>query len=154
EEKRPEVVEPVAETPAKLAEAPVESIEAPAEAAEASVEPVEPAPKRGFFARLKQGLNKTTQLLRTDIRDLFKGEGRLVDDAFLEDLRGKLVRTDMGPQAANQIVEEIGTQYKTRVIQMAEALDVVKKKLKQLMAQDEAPVQMAASGPTVVMVCG
>jgi len=116
--------------------------------------PAEVTPKRGFFGRLKQGLRKTNQLLHTDIRDVFKGEGRLVDDAFLEELRGKLVRTDMGPQAANQIVEEIGTQYQARVIQMAEALDVVKKKLKQLMAQDEAPVKMAASGPTVVMVCG
>jgi len=32
-------------------------------------------------------LKKTNQLLFTDVRDLFKGEGRLVDDAFLEELR-------------------------------------------------------------------
>src|ERR1700690_819647 len=73
-----------------------------AEVVEASVDVNEP--KRGFFARIKQGLGKTKQLLRTDIRDIFKGEGRLVDDAFLEELRVKLVRTDMGPQAANRIV--------------------------------------------------
>ena len=112
------------------------------------------APRRGIFARLKQGLNKTTQLLRTDIRDLFKSEGRLVDDAFLDDLRGILVRTDMGPAAANQIADEIATQFRARVVQLAEVLEVIKQKLKQLMAQDEAPVQTAASGPTVIMVCG
>jgi fused signal recognition particle receptor len=111
-------------------------------------------PKRGFFARLKQGLDKTKQLLRTDIRDLFKGEGRLVDDAFLEELRSKLVRTDMGPQGAKQIVDEISTQFRTRVIHMDEALAVVKSKLKELMSQDEAPLKMADAGPTVIMVCG
>lgn len=108
----------------------------------------------GFFDRLKQGLQKTTQLLRTDIRDLFKSEGRLVDDAFLEELRRDLVRTDMGPQAANQIAEQIGTQFRARVIHRHEAIDVIKSNLKQLMAQDEAPLNMAASGPTVIMVCG
>ena len=40
----------------------------------------------GFFDKLKDGLTKTTQLLNTDIRDLFKSEGRLVDDAFLDEL--------------------------------------------------------------------
>ena len=34
----------------------------------------------GFFDKLKEGLRKTTQILNTDIRDLFKSHGRLVDD--------------------------------------------------------------------------
>ena len=38
----------------------------------------------GFFDKFKQGLQKTTQLLNTDIRDLFKAQGRLVDESFLE----------------------------------------------------------------------
>jgi fused signal recognition particle receptor len=37
---------------------------------------------------------------------------------------------------------------------MDDLLNVVKNKLKQLMAQDEAPLKMAAAGPTVIMVCG
>jgi fused signal recognition particle receptor len=108
----------------------------------------------GFFARLKQGLTKTTQLLRTDIRDLFKSGGRLVDDEFLEELRRILVSTDMGPQAAQENIDEIAKQFRARVIEMREAIDVVKTKLKQLMAQDEAPLKLATSGPSVVMVCG
>jgi fused signal recognition particle receptor len=138
--------------------APVEPVPATEEAIEPEAIAEEPAtettPRRGIFARLKQGLNKTTQLLRTDIRDLFKSEGRLVDDAFLEDLRGILVRTDMGPAAATQIVQEIGTQFRARVVQLSEVLEIIKQKLKQLMAQDEAPLQTAAAGPTVFMVCG
>src|SRR5215471_6758705 len=108
----------------------------------------------GLFARLKQGLQKTAQLLQTDVRDLFKSEGRLVDDEFLADLHRTLVRTDMGPQAANQTVEEIRTQFRARVVQMDDILAVIKKKLQELMAQDEAPLKVAESGPTVIMVCG
>ena len=36
----------------------------------------------GLFDKLKQGLKKTASLLKTDIRDIFKSEGRLVNDAF------------------------------------------------------------------------
>lgn len=108
----------------------------------------------GIFARLKQGLQKTSQLLNTDIRDLFKSEGRLVDDAFLEDLRRTLVRTDMGPQAAAKIVEEIQTQFRARVVQMEDVLAVIKDKLKTLIGQEETPLRRAESGPTVIMVCG
>jgi fused signal recognition particle receptor len=129
--------------------------DAPAEASsEAEVSGAEDQPRRGLFARLKQGLQKTTQLLRTDIRDLFKGEGRLVDEAFLEELHRILIRTDMGPQAANANIDEIRTQFRARVVQMDEVLGVVKEKLKQLMAQDEAPLKTADSGPTIIMVCG
>ena len=117
-------------------------------------EPEAPPTRGGFFSRLKQGLKKTTQLLQTDIRDLFKSEGRLVDDAFLEELRRDLIRTDMGPQAATQITTDIGTQFRARVIHRHEAIDVIKSNLKQLMAQDEAPLNIAASGPTVFMICG
>ena len=43
------------------------SSESPAEAA---------ADKPGFFGRLRSGLSKTAQVLNTDVRDLFKQEGR------------------------------------------------------------------------------
>ena len=39
----------------------------------------------GFFDKFKQGLKKTSQLLNTDIRDLFRSEGRLVDEDFLDE---------------------------------------------------------------------
>ena len=61
----------------------------------------------GFFDIIKKGLKKTQQLLNTDIRDLFKSEGRLIDDAFLEELFVKLIRTDMGIAAANKMVDDI-----------------------------------------------
>ena len=63
----------------------------------------------GLFDKLKQGLEKTKALLNTDVRDLFKAQGRLVDDAFLNELFEMLIKTDMGVEAAQEIVDEIGT---------------------------------------------
>ncbi len=108
----------------------------------------------GLFDKLKQGLKKTTQLLNTDIRDLFKSQGRLVDDAFLNELFETLIKTDMGVEAAQEIVDEIGVAHRARVVEMQEILDQIKKKLKSLLAQPAEPIRFAPSGPTVIMVAG
>ena len=108
----------------------------------------------GFFEKFKQGLKKTTQLLNTDIRDLFKREGQFVDQDYLDEWFAALVKTDMGVQPARQIVDEIGTTFHARVVNTTEVVDQVKEKLKELMKQPAEPIQFAPSGPTVIMVCG
>lgn len=108
----------------------------------------------GILDRFKQGLKKTTRLLNTDIRDLFKAEGRLVDEEFLDQLFEALIKTDMGTAAAGEINEEIRTTFRGRVVQMQEVLGVIKTKLKALMAQPARPIEFAPSGPTVIMVAG
>lgn len=108
----------------------------------------------GLFDRLKQGLKKTGQLLKTDVRDLFKQEGRLIDDQFLDEMRAILFKTDMGYDATEEILDEIATQMRGRVVMLEEVIETWKQKLLELMAQDDAPIAYAASGPTVIMVCG
>ena len=108
----------------------------------------------GLFDKLKQGLKKTTQLLNTDIRDLFKSQGRLVDDAFREELFEKMIHTDMGVEAAREIVDEIGAAFRARVVEMGEVLEQIKKKLKSLLAQPAEPIRFAPAGPTVIIVAG
>lgn len=108
----------------------------------------------GFFSRLSSGLAKTRQVLNTDIRDLFKAEGRLIDDQFLTELYAILIRTDMGTGPANKIREQIQTEFRGRVVHMEDVLVQVKAELLKLMDQDQAVFNMAAAGPTVVMVVG
>ena len=108
----------------------------------------------GFFDKIKQGLKKTLQTLNTDVRDLFKSEGRLVDEAFLEDLRAILIRTDMGVQPAQAMVDEVAVQFRARVVHLEDVIASLKVKLKQLMAQAEQPIRFAPQGPTVIMVAG
>jgi fused signal recognition particle receptor len=108
----------------------------------------------GLFDKLKQGLKKTAALLNTDVRDLFKSQGRLVDEAFLEELLGILIKTDMGVQSAQAIVDEVSVKFRARVVEIEDLLASVKIKLKELMAQKDQPLRFAASGPTVIMVAG
>lgn len=108
----------------------------------------------GILEKLKQGLRKTAQLLNTDIRDLFKTQGRLVDAAFLRELFETLVKTDMGVETTEEIVGEIDKMFSARVVEMSDVLKHIKDKLKALLAQPAAPIRYAASGPTVIMVAG
>jgi len=108
----------------------------------------------GVWSRFRRGLKKTRDLLKTDIRDLFKAEGRLVDEAFLGELFEILVKTDMGGKPAMAIRNEIESQFQNRIVEMEEVLGVVRDQLRDLMAQPEQPVRMAPSGPTVILVVG
>ena len=108
----------------------------------------------GFFDKLKQGLAKTGRILKTDVRDLFKSEGRLIDQVFLDEMRAILFKTDMGYDAVEQIVDEVATNFRGRVVTLEQILETWKHKLRGLMAQEDAPIRFAAAGPTVIMVCG
>lgn len=108
----------------------------------------------GLFEKFKQGLKKTAQLLNTDIRDIFKGQGRLVDDAFVEAWFETLVRTDMGVEVSKELAGEIRKDFFSRVVEQEHILAFLEEKLKSLLAQPSAPIRFAPSGPTVIMVAG
>jgi fused signal recognition particle receptor len=108
----------------------------------------------GLFDKFKQGLSKTARLLKTDVRDLFKSEGRLIDDAFLDEMRAILFRTDMGYESVEQIVAEVGSRFRGRVVTLEQMVGSWKEKLGQLLEQQASPLRCAAAGPTVIMVCG
>ena len=108
----------------------------------------------GLFDKLKQGLKKTSQLLNTDVRDLFKSEGRLMDEDLLDELFATLIKTDMGVQAAQATVDDIRSRFRARVVHSHEVVAGIKEKLKELMKQAPEPIRFAAAGPTVIMVCG
>jgi fused signal recognition particle receptor len=108
----------------------------------------------GLLDKFKKGLVKTKQALNTDIRDIFKSQGRLVDEEFLEELFAMLIKTDMGVMAADETVDEVRNVFRGRVVEMGEVLDTIKEKLKSLMQQPADPIHFAESGPTVIMVAG
>ena len=108
----------------------------------------------GIFDKLKQGLKKTWQSLNTDVRDLFKQEGELVDEKFVDDVFHMLVKTDMGVEAAQEIADEVRTNFRARVVHKGDVIEQYKLKLKAMLAQPAEPIRYAASGPTVIMVVG
>ncbi len=117
----------------------------------------------GLFNKLKGALQKTHAVLRTDVRDLFK-EGVILDEDKLEEFFRGLMTTDMGVPAAEAIVDELRTQYKGRTVQPDEVWRVVQDKLRTILRGEGdchwdvsdalSPLQLAAEGPTVILVCG
>lgn len=109
---------------------------------------------KGIFGRFKSGLQKTRQVLNTDIRDLFKAEGRLVDETLLNELFAKLVRTDMGAGPASKIRDDIATRFRGRVVQFEEVLSTIARQTESMLAQESTELRFADSGPTVILVVG
>ena len=69
----------------------------------------------GLFDRLKAGLKKTKDILRTDVRDLFRAGDTLNDD-LLEEFEGRLIRTDMGVTATNRIIHRLREEHGGRKV--------------------------------------
>jgi fused signal recognition particle receptor len=113
-----------------------------------------PERPRGILDRLRAGLAKTARVLNTDVRDLLKKEGRFVDDAFLEELRAALVRTDMGPVAAEAIVADVRERLRARVVDPEVVLDSIRSQLMGRLHGTAGGIALATSGPTVVLVTG
>lgn len=116
---------------------------------------VQEAPaKLSWWDRLRQGLKRTSDLLRTDIRDLWaRKQGQLVDE-YLDELYAILVRTDMGTGPAKEIRDYIAETFRGRIVQLDELLEVVKKKFRDLLRQERADLRMAEQGLTVILVVG
>jgi fused signal recognition particle receptor len=77
-----------------------------------------------------------------------------VDEPFLEELRAALVRTDMGPAAAEAIVADVRERLRARVVDPAVVVDSIRSQLLARLAAASAGVAMAATGPTVILVTG
>lgn len=117
----------------------------------------------GLFDRLKTGLKKTKDILRTDVRDLFRA-GDILDDDLLEDFEGRLIRTDMGVRAADQIVSRLREEHGGRTVDVEAIWATVRGELVTLLKGDDdvrwdindplSPLAKAESGPTVILVAG
>lgn len=114
----------------------------------------------GFFSKtldkLKGALQKTAQVLNTDVRTLFI-PGRQIDDAFLAEMEEKFIRADMGVKNVLPIVAAVRDRWRLGKIRNAEdAEGVVREQMLAGWGDAELrELKFAPSGtPTVVMVCG
>ncbi|MCH2200718.1 MAG: signal recognition particle-docking protein FtsY [Fuerstiella sp.] len=117
----------------------------------------------GLFDRLKTGLKKTKDILRTDVRDLFRA-GNILDDELLQDFEGRLIRTDMGVQATDRIVSRLREDHGGRIVDVDAIWTTIRGELVNLLKGDNAvkwdldnplsPLAKAESGPTVILVAG
>jgi len=86
----------------------------------------------GLFDKFKSALKKTKDVLRTDVRDLFKA-GVILDENKLEEFHRGLIHTDMGVVAAGAIVDELRERFGGRTAQPEDVWNIVKTKLKEIL---------------------
>ncbi|MDA1163889.1 MAG: signal recognition particle-docking protein FtsY [Planctomycetota bacterium] len=117
----------------------------------------------GFFKKLKGALQKTTALLRTDVRDLFRA-GEILDESKLKEFEKRLLLSDMGFAAAQAIVTEVREKHGGRTVIVDAIWETVKDKLRSLLKGDfdvrydtddpVSPLNLQTDGPTVILVSG
>ncbi len=71
--------------------------------------------KKGFFARLKEGLNKTRENIVKGIDNVFSGFSS-IDDDFYEELEEILIMGDLGVKATDAIITKLRKQVKEQHI--------------------------------------
>ncbi|KMN25114.1 signal recognition particle-docking protein FtsY [Pseudomonas helleri] len=144
--------EPVAPAPAPIA-APVAVVAAPAPV----VEP--PAPvaeaKVGFFARLKQGLSKTSASIGEGMASLFLGK-KVIDDDLLDEIETRLLTADVGVEATSVIIKNLTQKVARKQLTDADALyKSLQDELAAMLKPVEQPLKIEARNkPFVILVVG
>lgn len=142
-ELQPVVAEP---TPAAV---PVQEV-APAVIAPAPAE----TSKTGFFARLKQGLSKTSASIGEGMASLFLGR-KTIDDELLEDIETRLLTADVGVEATAVIIQSLTQKVARKQLTDADALyKSLQAELAAMLKPVEAPLVITPNKPFVILVVG
>ncbi|WP_017938531.1 signal recognition particle-docking protein FtsY [Zestomonas thermotolerans] len=161
--------EPVAAEPVREAAAP-QPLEPPAAQPEAPVpvaaaEPAAPQPeapsasksepKLGFFARLKQGLAKTSANLGEGMASLFLGK-KAIDDDLLDELETRLLTADVGVEATTAIIGNLTKRVARKELADSGALyRALQDELTALLKPVEQPLRIdPGHQPYVILVVG
>jgi fused signal recognition particle receptor len=114
----------------------------------------QPAERPGFFARLKQGLTKTSQNLGNGLASLFLG--KKIDDDLYEELETQLLMADVGVDTSQKLIKQLVQHADRKQLKDADALyDKLQQEMALLLDDVEQPLQLqGADGPFVILMVG
>ncbi|QVI86307.1 signal recognition particle-docking protein FtsY [Pseudomonas viridiflava] len=148
------VVEPV--VPAPVAPSAPQAVEPVQELAPAAAPVQEPeTSKVGFFARLKQGLSKTSASIGEGMASLFLGK-KAIDDDLLEEIETRLLTADVGVEATSVIIQSLTQKVARKQLTDAQALYTsLQGELAAMLKPVEQPLVIKAEHrPFVILVVG
>ncbi len=109
--------------------------------------------KIGFFARLKQGLTKTTKNITGRI-DIMLGNYTKIDDDMLEELEEILITSDVGFETTVKIVEKLRENLKNKhVDDVSKVKPELKLVVEEMLKEHQRPLTIEQS-PTILIVVG
>jgi len=104
------------------------------------------------MGKLRSGLAKTRQSLGGMVSLL---RGRKLDEELIEEIEARLIRADVGVTAARALSSGIRDAYrKGEMTKGEDALDYLKSEIKAMWPEEDRQLNLAETGPTVVLVTG
>ncbi|MFJ7882536.1 signal recognition particle-docking protein FtsY [Pseudomonas sp. NPDC096917] len=139
-------------TPAPVVAPPAPVIETPAPT---PVPAPAPETKVGFFARLKQGLSKTSASIGEGMASLFLGK-KTIDDDLLDEIETRLLTADVGVEATSVIIKNLTQKVARKQLTDADALyKSLQDELAAMLKPVEQPLKIEAKNkPFVILVVG
>lgn len=106
--------------------------------------------KRGFFARIKEGLTKTREQLTQRVEELVHYY-KEIDDDFFDELTDILVASDLGVNGAVDLVERVRAKVKAQKIGRPEAIhQLIREAIVEQLGESTPPE--LPSGSVILMV--
>ena len=111
------------------------------------------APKKGWMARLKEGLSRSSNKLTGGITDLFTK--RKLDHEALDELEEILITGDLGVETAMKICEQIARTRFGKEVSPEEIREAVAEQITPILEPVAKPLEVNSSNrPHIILVCG
>jgi fused signal recognition particle receptor len=108
----------------------------------------------GWAARLRKGLQRTREVLNTDVTELFARHPK-IDEALYEELETLLIGADVGVAATEHVIAALRERARRdRLADAGELRAALKDVLHELIAPLEAPLEITPQQPFVIMMVG
>lgn len=141
------------EEPESAAPAPADAPPAPAPREPEAEAPPGDAEPKGWFARLKAGLTKTSSRLSDGITSVFTK--RKLDAETLEELEDLLIQSDLGVETATRITEALSKGRHDKDIAPDEVRAVLAAEVERVLAPLAKPLELPAGHkPAVILFVG
>jgi fused signal recognition particle receptor len=153
--------EPVIEVAVPEPEAIIEAVVVPEPEVIAEPEPPKPEPepapepepeRKGWFARLKDGLAKSSKSITGSITAIFTK--RKLDAATLQELEDVLLQADLGLPMAERILKAVSTGRYDKEIDPEEVKQILASEVAKVLKPVEVPFNFGSEKPFVILVVG
>ena len=123
------------------------------EESEEEEETVEEKPvKKGFFARIKEGLSKTRENILSGLENVFKSFSK-IDEEFYDELEEALIMADVGVETSGFIIESLRDYVKkNKLTDTEDVREAVENIISDILTRAEEPLELKS--PTVILVIG
>ncbi|MCF4096879.1 signal recognition particle-docking protein FtsY [Maritalea mediterranea] len=109
--------------------------------------------KKGWFARLRDGLKRSSDQLTDNISSIFTK--RKLDDEALEELEDTLIQADLGVETAIQITEKLAQDRFDKEISVEEIRSVLRDEVSKVLAPVAVPFELGtAHKPHILLMVG